>query len=189
MFAYTFLQVLVCFLLHFICYPFVHDLAIKIILDSSFLITVVFATISCNMDPGVVRSQEDFMALVASHEPADLCAFCQIKAPKRSRHCVYCDHCVEVFDHHCPWINNCVGRRNQTPFLIFISAQMIFLLSAAYMATDWLFGHKTPTFDDYTCSTFFDQCSLLYKYPAVASFGVVQGTFIFLDVLALPFVF
>mmetsp|Transcript_17079 Transcript_17079/g.26423 ORF Transcript_17079/g.26423 Transcript_17079/m.26423 type:complete len:202 (+) Transcript_17079:735-1340(+) len=30
--------------------------------------------------------------------------------------------CVERYDHHCPWINNCVGVNNHQYFIIFLSS-------------------------------------------------------------------
>ena len=40
-----------------------------------------------------------------------------------------CGHCIEAFDHHCPFINNCLGYRNHKYFLIFITSYCIYLLS------------------------------------------------------------
>lgn len=59
------------------------------------------------------------------------CKTCQIYRPPRASHCKYdlsyickyssdCGNCVEVFDHHCPYVNNCIGKRNYRYFLGFL---------------------------------------------------------------------
>ena len=57
------------------------------------------------------------------------CQTCNIFRGPAVSHCKKCDNCVENFDHHCPWLGNCIGKNNYFYFFIFLISCNIFILS------------------------------------------------------------
>ena len=71
------------------------------------------------------------MDLLEEFEMQEICPTCTVIQLPRSRHCFICDLCVDRFDHHCQWLNSCVGRRNHSYFICFVLIQAIYLFFVA----------------------------------------------------------
>lgn len=103
-------------------------------------------------DPGIVplpQNRMDFSDLhdeagepLTQNAPPDedwtICTRCEMYRPPRAHHCRICRRCIRRMDHHCPWINNCVGEWNQKYFIQFLfyvailSAYSLFLVGFSW---------------------------------------------------------
>jgi len=108
------------------------------IIEISLLILTSFFGIICTCsDPGVIPQNKNFKKLIEINNIFNFnknklniirgyqfklkyCNTCKIVRAPGISHCKKCNCCVEKFDHHCPWIGNCIGKNNYRYFMCFL---------------------------------------------------------------------
>lgn len=141
-FFYTLILIIIPSILFicFVCLHFIVDHSMYyplIIYLFLMMIVLISLTLTFMSDPGIIprnvilSNAQDYKGpihlkqrLLISGKLHEIkwCGTCKIFRPSRSFHCYICNNCVERFDHHCPWIGNCIGLRNYAYFSLFVNS-------------------------------------------------------------------
>lgn len=115
-------------------------IAISLLIWSTILTYSFYKCWRC--DPGrvIVNREQQLETLVNLAEEKDgfdvhrFCSTCLVKKPLRSKHCAHCNQCIARFDHHCPWVGNCIGAKNHRFFIFFLTAIVVDLSLYLYLS-------------------------------------------------------
>ncbi|KAJ9462683.1 Palmitoyltransferase PFA4 [Diplonema papillatum] len=130
--------------------------------------------------PGFVPLRyNDETPLITEAEMLDLpqCIPCNRYKPTRAHHCRRCKVCVLRYDHHCPWVGQCIGLRNHKLFIMFtmyVAIGCALYIGAAFPAMlkvqsdSW--GHARP---------------LYYRALFITSFALASAMLLFTGQLSL----
>ncbi|KAI8376612.1 DHHC palmitoyltransferase-domain-containing protein [Choanephora cucurbitarum] len=146
----------------FVLWPFfgLNSVHSKVILATlNFFVFMIFVNyyLTCATNPGIVpqrwlpRQQAYIEVKKSTHTPR-FCKTCDNHKPPRAHHCSSCHRCVLKMDHHCPWVNNCVGFANYGHFfrlIIYVDISIVYLFvllcyRLAYMIRDIHHAQQYP---------------------------------------------
>ena len=105
-------------------------------------------------DPGAIPLHTTPLTLPTTPPPSQphlpavpSCGQCSFSyKPERAHHCSVCRRCVYKMDHHCPWVNNCVGIGNQKFFVLFCMYVFLCCLHAATLLISRIWSCELASF-------------------------------------------
>ena len=93
--------------------------------------------------------------------------------PERAHHCKVCGTCILKFDHHCPWINQCVGLGNERYFILFM---VWFAVGCSvFVSTGWSLVRLSVHFEKDWPFSWAPRVLFLLIYVLAAVMGVAVG--------------
>lgn len=109
-------------------YEKIIGIGLGILLFTSYLYT-------CLVNPGI-PNLDNYYLIENSTVHIKKCRECRnyIRMDMLTKHCYDCGVCVEGYDHHCPWIGKCVGRKNLFAFYVFVSSMMSLFMYMIFIA-------------------------------------------------------
>lgn len=89
---------------------------------------LVFETLESEAKKAEAKNYRDSFTILGPPE-GRFCQVCRINRDLRTKHCNICHKCVVGFDHHCLFLNTCVGEKNYRQFFqVIFSAGSVLLL-------------------------------------------------------------
>ena len=123
-FTFLIIHIFIFFTNYLIILPNINKVKISYIYVISFIIIILLFFMLHFSDPGRVKTKRymSFIDIINKDEDINnFCPQCKVKITSiHTKHCIICDDCFEEFDHHCFWVDNCIGKNNFGLFFIFL---------------------------------------------------------------------
>ena len=130
--------ILFCFIFPFLynktCYIVTNLLGSSFFIINNLVFAIIYFFLICS-DPGYIKDDDkitDIESLLfkQKNDFKSFCFKCSVIKTDNLKHCSICNKCCKEFDHHCFWVNNCIGKNN---YLAFIVLLYICLIDFSYM--------------------------------------------------------
>ena len=120
------------------------------------IITATCLALTSIIDPGHIKpipfdkfSEVLDRAIKEDRNLEYFCFFCRSIWSYSAMHCQICGKCVEGFDHHCYYVNNCIGFKNHSYFLSFLCFGLFYILLSGSLLLINIYescysGHEKP---------------------------------------------
>ncbi|CAH7685336.1 DHHC palmitoyltransferase-domain-containing protein [Phakopsora pachyrhizi] len=86
------------------------------------------AELSTDSEQPIYRAKPMWINMGDKMVSVKWCQTCQTYRVPKTSHCKVCDNCVDFSDHHCVFVNNCIGRRNYFSFWVFLFSMILIIL-------------------------------------------------------------
>lgn len=140
-----------------VCYPAMRgdELVLAYVWGVLFVAEWIFLLIFMCIDPSQGITHEEKTRLcdpaVTCVNPSDvggpgsLVLFCKMSgcrqyySGKFRKHCKACNKCVDGFDHHCPFLNQCIGKKNYSWFMLILTTYILLMLQSIVLGGYFLY--------------------------------------------------
>ncbi|KAG5479122.1 hypothetical protein LSCM1_02974 [Leishmania martiniquensis] len=181
---------------------FIVVLVISSLLIASVVLTKVALELYPQQDPAVFRTDlprlnQDELVPQSAEPSTEPCVFCRRFVQVGCKHCSVCDKCVPGFDHHCRWLNSCVGARNYRLFATFMGVAwvgMAWVAALSLYTIQWMLrdvdsfkqrmrtrAYRSPT-RAFPAVVFFNFVGLLIAVAGICSLGKLICFHVYLDI-------
>lgn len=177
--------VIIVFIIPTICHNrHLFKIILLIVYTLLFFITEVLCGTCIASDPGVFpinnidipllkkRTNKQYILRGRKYK-IKFCHTCLIYRPLGCSHCKICNVCVEKYDHHCPWVGNCIGGNNYRFFYFFVMSFNVFCAMNIILCV--LSGFLMQKCQNNTCVMNID-CYSIVKYDYI--YDTLTGEYI-----------
>ena len=141
-------------LIFFLILPYIEEMYHTYVNLSTFFLCLLTFIIFIELNPGYQQNLNLIKKCknegiknplkILINKEVDLKKFCPIcfvenEDNNKIKHCFICNKCVLELEHHCYWINKCIGKKNKIGFLAFLFFSFFYSIYSVFICLNLLF--------------------------------------------------